>query len=456
MANTRKSSCNLTGRVTDALSSVVPRGSSLLLGLSGGVDSVVLLHLLAQISPRFSWRISAMHVHHGISPHADAWAAFCSELCAHYSIPLQLERVDLAPLRDMGIEAAARQLRHAALARQPADFIVLAQHRDDQAETMLLQLLRGAGVRGASAMPVLKPRQDAAALLRPLLDAQRSELEVYAHEHGLRWVEDESNEDVSYPRNFLRHRVLPVLAQRFPAYRVTLARSARHFAEAAELLDELAGQDASAAVDGERLSVAALRQLSAARGKNLLRYFLAARGAPIPDSTRLAEMLRQLCEARADAQLRITWQDWQLRCYRGHAYALPAALPACDFSVDWRGEAEIVLPGSHGVLSFAPVTGQGICREKLQQGRVQIRSRRGEVTIQPHAARPHRSLRNLLQEQGVPPWQRELLPQLYCAEELVCVPGVAVAASYQAQAGEAGILLGWHAGSQRRLPTARS
>src|SRR5512139_3120462 len=133
MANTRKSSCNLGERVTDALASGVPRGRSLLVGLSGGVDSVVLLHLLTQLSPRFSWRLSALHVHHGISPHADAWAAFCGELCASHEIPLQVERVDITPLRDMGIEAAARQLRHAALARQAVDFIALAHHRDDQA-----------------------------------------------------------------------------------------------------------------------------------------------------------------------------------------------------------------------------------------------------------------------------------------------------------------------------------
>lgn len=446
MASTRKSSCNLTGRVTDALVSLVPRGSSLLVGLSGGVDSVVLLHLLAQISPQFSWHLNALHVHHGISPHADDWAAFCSELCAQYAIPLRIERVDIAPLRDMGIEAAARQLRHAALARQPVDFIVLAHHRDDQAETMLLQLLRGASVRGGSAMPMLKQGQDGPSLLRPLLESDRSELEAYAREHGLRWVEDESNEDVSYPRNFLRHQVLPVLEQCFPAYRTTLARSARYFAEAAELLDELAALDASAAMEGEHLSVVALRQLSTARGKNLLRHFLAARGAPIPDSTRLAEMLRQLCDARDDAQIRITWRGWQLRCYRAHAYVLAVALPAEDFSIVWQGESEIILPASHGKLSFVPAIGQGISREKLQQGKVEIRSRHGDAMIQPGIARPRRSLRNLLQEQGVPPWQRELLPQLHCEGELVCVPGVAVAASYQARENEPGILLSWRAG----------
>ena len=439
MAKSRKSSFNLLERVADALTSIVPRGSSLLLGLSGGVDSVVLLHLLAQLSPRFSWRLSALHVHHGISPNADSWAEFCTVLCAKYAIPLQVERVDIAPLQAMGIEAAARQLRHAALARQTVDFIALAHHRDDQAETLLLQMLRGAGVRGASAMPRLKSSQSTPPLLRPLLDIERSELEAYASEHGLQWVEDDSNEDVSYPRNFLRHRVLPVLEQRFPAYRTTLARSARHSAEAAGLLDELAAQDASSAMNGERLSVAVLRQLSSARGKNLLRYFLALRGAPIPDSTRLAEMLRQLCEAGEGAQIRITWQGWQLRCYREHAYALPVTLPAVDFAIVWQGETEITLPASHGVLHFEHVIGQGLSLARLQQCVVTIRSRHGSESIQLDVARPRQSLRNLLPQQGVPPWQRELTPLLFCGDELVFVPGVATAAGYAAQADEEGV-----------------
>jgi len=303
-------------------------------------------------------------------------------------------------------------------------------------------------VRGASAMQMYKPREGAPSLLRPLLDAERSELEAYASAHGLGWVEDDSNEDVSYPRNFLRHKVLPVLAQRFPAYRSTLARSARHFAEAAELLDVLASQDASAAMQDERLSVAALRQLGSARGKNLLRYFLARCGAPIPDSTRLAEMLRQLCEAGEGAQIRITWQDWQLRCYREHAYALPVTLPAADFAIVWQGEAEMPLPGSHGVLHFEPATGWGLALNKLKQSVVTIRPRpgsahRGSESMQLDAARPRQSLRNLLQQQGVPPWQRELLPLLYCGDELVLVPGVAASANWVAQAGEEGVLVRW-------------
>jgi len=441
MANSRKSKSDLQGHVAGVLSSIVPQGSSLLLGLSGGIDSVVLLHLLVQLSAKFSYQVGALHVHHGISPQADRWADFCSEICAKYSIPLQVERVDISPLREMGIEAAARQLRHAALARQQTDFIVLAHHRDDQAETILLQLLRGAGVRGASAMPVHKSRKNVPSLLRPILGVDRSVLEAYARKHELRWVEDGSNTDVNYPRNFLRHEVIPVLAQRFPAYRTTMMRSAQHFAEAAELLDELAAQDAVNAMRGDSLSVASLRQLNTARGKNLLRYFLVRQSAPVPDTTRLEEMLRQLCEAGEGAQMRVTWQDWQLRCYQEYAYVLPVSLPAADFSMVWQGEAEIALPASHGVWRFERVDGQGLSLAKLQQGEVTIRSRHGSAMIELDVRRPRQRLSNLMQQQGVPPWRRELLPLLYCDEELVCVPGVAIAARYVAQSGEDGVLL---------------
>ena len=448
MANSRKSSFDLVERVADALSPVVPSNCSLLLGLSGGLDSVVLLHLLAQLSPRFSWRISALHVHHGISPHAASWSVFCTALCEKYSIPLHIEQVDITPLRELGIEAAARQLRHAALASQPVDFIALAHHRDDQSETLLLQLLRGAGVRGVSAMPKLLTRSNAPSLVRPLLDITRSELAFYAQQHGLSWVEDESNEDVSYPRNFLRHKILPVLQQRFPAYRTTLARSAQHFAEAASLLDELAAQDAASAIIEHGLNVAPLRTISAARGKNLLRYFLASRGAPIPDSTRLAEMRRQLTEAGQGAQIHITWQDWQLRCYGDIAYVMFNTLPAVAFEIKWQGEAVVNLPASHGVLQFEKVMGSGLSLHKLQQGLVTIRSRRGSENIKLDQARPHQRLRNLLPQSAVPPWHRALMPLLFCDAELVWVPGVATASDYVAKPDEEGVLVSWKNGTK--------
>ncbi len=456
---------DLQARVAGALAPVVPEGGSILLGLSGGVDSVVLLHLLHQLSPRNEWRLSALHVHHGISPQADAWAAFCADLCARCDIPLQIEQVDITPLREMGIEAAARKLRHEVLSRQPVDFIALAHHLDDQAETLLLQLLRGAGVKGASAMPMIKEPSPPPILLRPLLDISRSALLDYAQQHALQWVEDDSNADDAYPRNFLRHRVLPLLEQRFPAYRKTLARSARHFAEAAILLEELAVQDANISIhflEGEggagepSLEVARLQTLSQPRAKNLLRYFLATQGAPIPDSTRLEEMLRQLCHARSDAAVRITFGDWQVRCYRGKVYAFPMLPePDTEFCAPWRGEAALALPELGGSLHFEACMGYGLSLKKLQQATVTVRLRRGAEHIRPDNKRPTRTLKNLLQEHGIPPWQRDTLPLLFCGGELVCVPGVAIDHAYRTQPDEAGVMVNWRSsgrGTARRTP----
>jgi len=467
----------LTERLAARLAPLLPAHSSILIGLSGGVDSVVLLHLLQQLAPRFSWRLSALHVHHGISPNAEAWADFCTGLCAQHDIPLHIERVDITPLRKHGIEAAARKLRHAAFARQACDFVALAHHADDQAETLLLQLLRGSGVRGVSAMPLLAWRAGyngaafavrpelvegcttaksklastgsartesknvcAGPIVRPLLHCSRQEILDYAAAYDLRWIEDESNADDSYPRNFLRHRLLPLLGLKFPAYRDTLTRSAQHFAETSKLLDDLAQQDAAQAIHADTLAVAALQALSLPRAKNLLRYFLHSIGAPMPQAVQLDNMLHQLCNARADASVCIAYSDWQVRRYQGRVCVL-RALGKFDrsFILPWQGEAELDWPALNTCLAFRCTQYEGISLAKLQRAPVTLRLRQGGEMLRPHQNAATRTLKNLLQEHRVPPWQRDRLPLLYCGDELVCAVGVAIAAEYQASAGEAGV-----------------
>lgn len=444
MESSRKSKSDLTQRVAATLEPIVPAGSSILLGLSGGLDSVVLLHLLHRLAPHYSWRLSALHVHHGISPHAGDWSAFCLELCESLCVPCRIERVDITPLRDLGIEAAARKLRHAALSRQQADFIALAHHLDDQAETLLLQLLRGAGPKGAAAMPLLRQRSNSPAQLRPLLDVPRSDLLDYARRHDLRWVEDESNADDSYPRNYLRLRLLPLLEQRFPAYRETLGRSARHFAAAAELLDELAVQDAQGALHEDCLEVARLSELSAHRAKNLLRYYLQQSGAVMPQEVQLDVMLQQLCDARRDAAVHVVFGNWEIRRYQGRAYVRPwQAEPDRKFRVRWQGEAFLDLAELGGMLFFEPATGAGISTDKLHRNAVTVRLRQGAEKIRPDSKRPTRTLKNLFQELGIPPWQRDRLPLLFCGEELAAIPGVGVDGAYQAAPGEPAVMLQW-------------
>jgi len=238
--------------------------------------------------------------------------------------------------------------------------------------------------------------------------------------------------------------VLPELEQRFPAYREALSRGARHFAEASELLDELAQMDARDALHDGALEVGRLQALSVPRAKNLLRYFLHSLGAPMPQAVQLDEMLQQLCEARQGAAVQITFGNWQLRRYRGKAYALPAlSEPGVEFCASWYGESTLKLPELGGTLYFESAVGRGLSLEKLQQAAVSVRLRRGAEKIRPDCKRPARTLKNLLQEHGMPPWRRDSLPLLYCGDALVAVPGIGVECAYQAEAGEVGLVLRW-------------
>jgi len=442
MASSRKS--NLADTVAARLAPFLPKHSHILIGLSGGMDSVVLLHLLHTLAPRLDWRLSALHVHHGISPNADAWADFCADLCRRSSVPLHIERVDVAPLRgEHGVEAAARKLRHAAFARLSCDIVALAHHADDQAETLLLQLLRGAGLKGVAAMPLFKPATtDTHATMRPLLDIPRSELLGYAQQNSLQWVEDESNADDRYPRNFLRHRLLPLLEQRFFAYRDTLTRSAKHFAEANELLDELAQQDAQGLAGNAPLEISLLRKLPHSRGKNLLRYWLHKLGAPMPQAVQLGEMLHQLLDAREDAAVCVEFGGWQVKRYQGKVYVLRAQ---GDFDrnlvLPWHGEAELDWPALNMRLIFTQTQGAGVSLKKLRGAPVTLRLRSGGEMLRPHANAATRSLKNLLQEHRVPPWQRERLPLLYCGDALVAVIGVAISSDFQTAESEPGLVV---------------
>jgi tRNA(Ile)-lysidine synthase len=305
------------------------------------------------------------------------------------------------------------------------------------------------------------------------LHCSRQEILDYAAAHQLRWIEDESNADDSYPRNFLRHRVMPLLREKFPACRSTMARSAQHFAEASELLDDLARLDApdlfpspagieqsssrlpplplagegweeGGLSDGvHTLEVSRLQCLSQPRAKNLLRYFLHSIGAPMPQVVQLDDMLQQLCDARQDAAVCIGYgENWQVRRYRGRVHVLRA--PG-DFDrsliLPWQGEAELGWPALDTSLCFDRTQASGISLAKLQCAPVTLRLRHGGETLRPAPNAATRTLKNLLQEHHVPPWQRDRLPLLYCGEELVCVLGVAIAAEYQAVGEEAGVRL---------------
>ena len=387
------------------------RGKRVAVGLSGGIDSVVLLHVLRDLAPRFGFRLSAVHVHHGLSPNAYDWQAFCSACCRELGIPFKAVQVKVKR-QGRGLEAAAREARRAAFTRLGVHAVAVGHHLDDQAETVLFNLLRGAGLAGASGMPAVG-RLGRKMLLRPLLDVPRSAIRAYAAEHRLGWIEDESNADEGLTRNFIRRRVGPLVESKFPRWRESLARAARHFA-AAEL-------DARA----------------------LLRAYLKGKGLRAPSEAKLVEMLKQL-GAKSAA---IEHDGVLFRRYRNKLFAETNKQPAVFKPQVWNGESRLTLPAIGGELRFRRTRGRGIDARLLESRPVQIRLRSGGERLRLDARRPRRTLKNLFQEAGVPPWQRDRLPMLYCGDALVWVAGLGVDADFVSAGRAPAILPDWRPSS---------
>jgi tRNA(Ile)-lysidine synthase len=419
-------------------------------GLSGGMDSVVLLHALWRLARagEFPLALAAVHVHHGISPRADGWADFCRDYCRRLDVPLKVVRVDVPRDSGEGPEGAARRLRHGVFAGLDAEWLALAHHRNDQAETVLLNLLRGAGVFGAAGMMAARSQVNGPTLARPLLGLDRTILLHYAKAQGLAWIEDESNDDRHFRRNFLRHEVMPSLQEKFPGASASLARAAEHFADAATLLDELAALDRETATAASgRLVVEALNRLAPARARNLLRYVWKQAGFRAPDACWIDEALKQLATADALSGTCLTTADGELRVYRGEIHLLPLRPAPPAEPLPWSGQA--ALPWAGGRVCFTESMGQGIRRSALVGKQAQIKARcvgevgKGGERLQPDARRPRRSLRNLWQENAIPPWERECLPLLWIEGRLAWAGKIGCDCALACPPGEAGILISW-------------
>ena len=426
--------------MADVLARHVFPHARLTLALSGGLDSVVLLHALLALRDQSPFALQAVHVHHGLSPHADDWAGFCGRLCATHAVELSIHRVQVARDDPAGIEAAARRARQRVFAGLDTDFLLTAHQQDDQAETLLLQLLRGAGPKGLAAMAEMQSRPGwRAAQLRPLLNVARADLLRAAQAQGLAWVDDESNLDTRYRRNALRQQVMPLLARHFPGAGRTLARAAALQADAAGLLDDLARQDAREAIAGDRLDCAALAHLSIPRARNLLRHFIEQHGQTLPSLRRLDEALHQLRDAHADARVRVNLGQMDVWRYRGGAYLVPVPPPGAG-TVRWQGEAAVRVPAAGVSVRMDRVNGAGLRRSVLEACEVTLGVRSGGERLRLHEGGPRRSLKNLLQEHAIPPWQRERLPLMWCDGRLVWVAGIGFEADLCASPGEAGVL----------------
>lgn len=409
-----------------------------LVGLSGGLDSTVLLHLLAHTPRQREAGLRAVHVHHGLQAAADDWAAHCQHACEQWQVPLHIVRVRVDDNTGLGPEAAARHARHAAFAEllRPGEWLALAHHRDDQAETFLLRALRGSGVDGLAAM---RERRAFAAgqLWRPLLHAPRAALEAHARLHRLRWIEDPSNGSNAFDRNFLRNTVMPLLAERWPEAAAMFARSATLAGEASALLHTHDAQALHACRTGEgALSVAGLQALPPPAMARVLRLWVQEHGLPALPGNGVACIRHDLLGAAHDQQAEFRWQHARIVHWRGHLHAL-GELPRwpAGWHMHWDGHAPLPLPDGgrlelHGHPGFdAPL---------------QVRQRQGGERIRLPGRRHTHLLKHCLQEAALPPWLRPQLPLLFGEGQLLAAGDRILSATLQSWLQARGACLRWH------------
>jgi tRNA(Ile)-lysidine synthase len=397
--------------------------TQLAVAFSGGLDSTVLLH--ATIKAHGKKNVHAFHVHHGIQQEADQWQAHCKAVSKKFGCHFDTRNVKLNKLSN--IESQARNLRYEALTQMcqahKIQDLLLAHHLDDQAETVLIQLMRGAGLPGLSAMPQVKSKE-LIHLWRPFLNMRRKDLEIYAKEHQLTWIEDPSNQDESYRRNAIRKTILPTLEKFQEGAIENLSRSAKHLGEAQELLNQLADIDLGLIEAKEGLSKTNLIRLyktSQARATNALRRWLSKNGLAYPSEERLTAWWSELQQTRPDSQLQWDHDQQVIRLWRGHL-----TITQDSSSTEVIGE---------WVFKKIPANSKkpGIAKDRFekakQKGLINTMAREGGEKFKVDAKRPRRSLKNLYQEADIPPWQRDV-PLLYIGEELVAVAGIGISADW--------------------------
>lgn len=436
-------SLTLSERYRRALEAILARVSfcadaprTIAVAYSGGLDSSALMRLAQADAAARGLRLLAFHIHHGLSPNADAWAAHCEHEAGQLGVAFEVRRVRLDAAARSGVEEAARIVRYAALGdmcrQHKVSLLLTAHHLDDQSETVLLQLLRGSGVAGLCGMDLVNAAPsllgDADLLMaRPLLDVGRAELEAWAARAGIAHVDDESNADARYARNALRHGVMQQLGQSFPGFQERLARTASHMQAAQRLLEQQAQEDLAACAEGACLDLERLRALSSERLDNLLRHWLGVHGVRMPSTSWLAEMRAQLLQSKADAQLCVSHPDCAIRRHRNLVYLTPnwdadaAELAPQPFR--WQGEAWLDFPAFRGRLHFELAT-DGLDAAWLRAQFLQLRYREGGETVKLAANRPTRSLKQHFQALGVPAWERPFLPLVTVSGEVLYAAGI--------------------------------
>jgi tRNA(Ile)-lysidine synthase len=413
----------------------------LVIAFSGGLDSTVLLHALAVSREVHGKSLLAVYVNHGLHQDSGRWGDHCEAIARSLNVEIERLAVDVMTDAGKGTEAAARTARYDVLRSliQEGDWLLSAHHKDDQAETLLLNLMRGSGPSGLSGIAGFRPLASGW-LVRPLLSFSQSELRNYATQHDLSWIDDPSNEDRQFDRNYLRHEILPRLEERWPEVSDRLRQSAVLAREAATMLDQLADDDLQALADRpDRLSLDALRALPSERQRNVIRYVVRELGLPAPPATQLRSILADLLPAREDAQPLVQWKGAEVRRYRDQVYVLPEkkSMPEKSaLSLTCKG---LDLGAGLGELQLDAGAAQGLTSAVVDAG-LEVRFRSGGEEIKPAGQLHTRKLKKLLQDEGIVPWMRDRLPLLYSDGELVAVADLWLAS---AAAAEPGVAVCW-------------
>jgi tRNA(Ile)-lysidine synthase len=428
------------------LSAHVPvEARGLLVALSGGGDSAALLSVLHAEKFR-QLPLRAVHIDHGLQPvAAAAFRAAAQALCDRLEVPLKVLAVDVDVSEGVSVEAAAREARYAALAAEvgECECLLTAHHREDQAETVLLQALRGAGLKGMAAMPGCRPF-GRGWHARPLLDMAQSELlQLGGEQLGGSTALDPMNADLRFDRSFLRLQLWPLVAARWPGAGTALSRAARHMAQAQELMDLCGQEDLAKLRDGDSLSITGLRGLSPAKRSNAVRLWLSEAGVELPSTARLEEALRQVLSADEDHVPGIVWSGHAMRRYRQRLFLTAAQPPRIHERLSWnmRPAVPLILGENLGGMSLAPQLG-GLDLRCLPDV-LQVRRREGGETLRPAPLAKTQTVQHLCQSLGVLPWMRDSLPFVFAGDELVAVGDLWQEARFCAPAAERGLRIVW-------------
>lgn len=408
-------------------SEIKTQSGNVWVAFSGGLDSTVLLHLLksANIS-----NLRAVHVNHQISLNANAWQQHCAEICQAWGIPLVTEKV-IVEQTGYGIEDAARKARYAVFAQvmQKNDWLVTAHHADDQAETLMLRLLRGTGVKGLSGIAASKPFEQGQ-VVRPLLNVTRDELVDYANQKQLSWIDDESNFSDAYDRNYLRLHLMPLLQKRWEGFQKKWNQTAGLMADADELLTDLAQLDLQQLDQrteriGESIDLKFLSNLSKSRQQNVLRFWLQQQNFSRPEQQHWVQVYTQIFSENSEASINLQFGNLSLRVYQSRLYSLPAELPQLQLRQDIR------------------IARQGEYLLRTDLGELHIKSRQGGERCKPAYRHHSQTLKKLLQEYQLEPWLRDQVPLVYANDKLVAVGDLWICAGFDAGVGQEGIVLSW-------------